>query len=255
MPVLVTRPQPQADDWVARLQAAGLQAAALPLLHITLGGDAGALQAAWQQLPQCRLAMFVSANAVAGFFLQRAAAPWPASTLAGSTGPGTTQALLRAGVPAACIREPAPDSPQLDSEALWQVLQHEPWNGAQVLVVRGDGGRDWLADTLRRHGARVSFVPAYARGLPTWTAGQQALAQAARQHPQQHVWLFSSSEGLRQLAQLAPGADWSAAPALATHPRIAAAAREAGFVQVQPVAPGFSSVLAALRDQPGAHTR
>ena len=34
MRVLVTRPQAQADDWVARLQALGLDAVGLPLLGI-----------------------------------------------------------------------------------------------------------------------------------------------------------------------------------------------------------------------------
>ena len=36
---------------------------------------------------------------------------------------------------------------------------------ARVLVVRGDGGREWLADQLRARGADVRFVQAYVRAV------------------------------------------------------------------------------------------
>ena len=48
-------------------------------------------------------------------------------------------------------------------------------------------------------------------------------------------WHFSSSEAIGHLLDLAPGADWSAASALATHPRIAEHARGAGFGLVERV--------------------
>ena len=45
--MLVTRPQPQADDWVARLQALGAPAQALPLMRIVRreGFDAAVAEA------------------------------------------------------------------------------------------------------------------------------------------------------------------------------------------------------------------
>ena len=193
------------------------------------------------------LAVFVSANAVAHFLAEPGQPAWPPGTLAGSTGPGTTAALRQAGVPAACIREPAAGAERLDSEALWQQLRALDWRGARALIVRGEGGRDWLADTLRAAGAEVEFVTAYRRALPRFDEAQAALLAAAQADPAGHVWHFSSSEAVHHLPRLAPGARWQASAALATHPRIGEAARAIGFGDVQVLAPGLSALLAAWK--------
>ena len=76
-----------------------------------------------------------------------------------------------------------------------------------------------------------------------------ALAQALQQ-PARHVWLFSSSEAVARLQQIAPAADWAAARALASHPRIAASARALGFGRVDAVAPSADAVIAVLSAAP-----
>ena len=72
------------------------------------------------------------------------------------------------------------------------------------------------------------------------------MLQAARDDPARHAWLFSSSEAVQHLRSLAPGADWSGALALASHPRIAAAARAVGFGRVEAVSPTPASVAERL---------
>jgi len=52
------------------------------------------------------------------------------------------------------------------------------------------------------------------------------------------------------LRGLAPGADWSAARAVASHPRIAQAAREAGFGRVDLAPPSAAAVAALLAQGP-----
>ena len=249
MRVLVTRPAAQARDWVERLHAAGIDAAALPLIEIAPADGAAALQAAWRGLEECALVMFVSPNAVAHFFAARPAdAAWPAALLAASPGPATTQALHGAGVPQAQIVEPAADAPQFDSEALWLRLQARDWRGACALFVRGDGGRDWLAERLREAGARIEQVSAYRRGVPSLDAGGQQLLDAAIAAPHAHLWWFSSAQAIDHLGMLAPaGSDWRAARALATHPRIAERARRLGFGAVESCSPAADAVLAAIR--------
>jgi uroporphyrinogen-III synthase len=249
MRVLVTRPQPQADDWVARLRAEQVDAQALPLLEIGEPADAGPVHAAWQSLADEALVVFVSPNAVARFFaLKPAGAAWPIGTHAGATGPGTSAALVAVGVPASAIVEPPADAGQFDSEALWACLAPlRDWRGARVLIVRGEGGRDWLAGTLQAQGADLRFVEAYRRVAPRLDAARQALLADAVAHPVDHLWLFSSSEAVEHLRGLAPGADWRGAKAFASHPRIAATARTLGFGHVVQVGPAFSAVLQALR--------
>lgn len=251
MLLIVTRPRAQAAAWVRELQALGQAAAALPLIDIAPPDDPVPLQRAWQALPGLELAMFVSANAVEHFF---AAAPpgtgWPDGVRAGSTGPGTSAALRRAGVPEAWLVEPAADAPAFDSEALWARLSGRDWSGRRVLVVRGEDGRDWLAETLRARGASVDFVAAYRRLPPACGDAERALLQAALAAPQAHLWHFSSSEAVARLRELAPAADWSRSAALASHPRIEAAARAAGFGQVELVAPAPAAVAARLAAGP-----
>ena len=253
--VLVTRPQPQADDWVAALQALGLRAQALPLLGIAAPADLAPVHAAWRHLGQQAVVMFVSPSAVQQFFAVRPVGlAWPPRLIAAGTGPGTRQALLTAGVPAGAVLTPPDSAATFDSEALWAVLRPRlDWPGRHVLVVRGEGGRDWLADTLRHHGAQVHFVEAYRRTVPVLNAAARRLLQQALAQPADCCWLFSSSEAVGHLTTLAPGADWRRAVALASHPRIAQTAERLGFGRVQQVAPAPAAVAAALRGGLSVH--
>jgi uroporphyrinogen-III synthase len=246
--VLVTRPALQAREWVERLRAAGLPAQALPLIAIEAAADAAALRTAWDGLSSRRLVMFVSPNAALHFFdAKPPGRSWPDGVQAASPGPGTTQALKGLGVPAGSIVEPAADAPQFDSESLWAQLSAASWDGADVLVVRGTVGRDWLADRLRDRGAVVGTVAAYRRGPPRLDATGRSLLDEALARPQGHLWFFSSSEAIDHLQGLVPEADWSSAIALATHPRIAGRARALGVGRVHETRPSFEAVVACIQ--------
>ncbi|HMC15544.1 MAG TPA: uroporphyrinogen-III synthase [Albitalea sp.] len=248
MRVIVTRPAAQAAQWVGWLRGHGIDAVALPLIEIAGPPDATAVQQAWRDLPEQKLVVFVSPNAAEQFFAHAPpGALWPDAVEAASTGPGTTQALQRLAVPAAAIVEPPADAAQFDSEALWQRLAARDWRGAPVLVVRGDGGRDWLAQTLRERGAQVAFVAAYHRAAPRFDAAQRQLLDAALADPRHHLWLFSSSEAIAHLMAARAGVVWSAACALASHPRIAQHARDCGFGVVHEVRPTLEAVVACIQ--------
>lgn len=251
MRVIVTRPAAQAADWVVQLRLRGLDALALPLIGICPAEDLTALTVAWLALAHQRLVVFVSPNAAEQFFAHRpSSVSWPVAVLAGSPGPGTTRALLALGVPARLIVEPAADAPQFDSESLWLQLAGRDWHAASVLIVRGDGGRDWLADTLRRNGAQVGHVAAYRRVAPVFSAAESRLLLEALGAPALHLWLFSSSEAIDHLG-VAAGADgsvdWSLARAIATHPRVASRARQQGFGRVIEARPALDTVVACIQ--------
>lgn len=247
--VLVTRPRREALHWCELLRARGLFAEPLPLIDIAPADPAPVAQA-WARLAACRAAMFVSANAADAFFAARPdGMRWPAETRAWATGPGTARALREAGVPPRVLVAPPFDAPQFDSEALWRLVGHDDGlAGAQVLIVRGldaEGrlaGRPWLATQLEAAGAQVHALAAYARCLPQWDGATRARAVAAKDA----LWLFSSSDAVRHLQLLMPQADWRATRALATHARIADAARAAGFDPVETVRPGLDEVVASI---------
>lgn len=254
--VLVTRPAPDAQHWVDQLQARGIDASALPLIDIA-GVDNAALAQARRDgaTPgHYRALMFVSGNAVQYFFAPGVQlAP---GTRAWSPGPGTARALQAAGVPAPQIDGPPADAAQFDSEALWPQVQAQIQPGDRVLIVRGSQGdsagalaaggqgREWLARQLSQAGAQIEFVAVYQRCAPQLTLAARALARAAAHDGT--LWLFSSSEAIANLQLALPGADWRQARALVTHPRIAAAAQQAGFGYIQECRPSLSDVAASI---------
>lgn len=253
MRVIVTRPQREAQDWVQALRQAGHEALALPLITIAPAPDVVALQQAWRRHEAYLGLMFVSANAVDGFFASRpAGAPWPAQAWA--TGPGTVGALLRAGVPASQITAPPADAAQFDSEALWHLVAGRIHPGVRVLIVRGadaaagssaqGAGRDWFARQVAAAGGTVDFVASYQRQRPSLDTVQKQLAQAAAGDGS--VWLFSSSEAVLNLQASLPQQDWGAARAVATHARIAQSARAAGFAVVHESRPALADVRASI---------
>ncbi len=257
MQVLVTRPAREAQRWVQRLRQRGLDATALPLIDIGPAPDSAPVRAAWDRLAGFGAVMFVSGNAVDGFFAFRPAAgdcwsvqPGSAGPRAWAPGPGTSQALLEAGVPAAAIDQPPATAPQFDSEALWGRVGTQLRAGQRVLVVRGAGaagpgaGRDWLAARLSERGIEVTTVAAYSRTPPAWTPAQFALGKQASDAAS--IWLFSSSEAINCLRSLLPAHDWAQARAIATHPRIAATATDAGFGVVCLSRPALDDVVRSI---------
>jgi uroporphyrinogen-III synthase len=256
MRVIVTRPQREAQQWVHDLLRQGIGAVALPLIEIAPAPDAAALQQARQRLSQFQAVMFVSGNAVVPFFMPNPAAAraeWAhgaIKTRAWAPGPGTRQALLQAGVPDPSIDSPPLDTDQFDSEALWQQVRGQLAGGDRVLIVRGGdasgrgSGRDWLAAQLRLAGVEVETVVAYSRRPPSFTAQQRA--QAGQAAADGSLWLFSSSVAIDHLRSLLPQQAWNEARALATHPRIAQAAREAGFGVVCLSRPTLADVVASI---------
>ncbi len=251
--LLVTRPRSQAQPWVDRLRLAGVDAHLLPLVEIAALEDDSSLQAAWRALGESAFVMFVSANAVSRFFAARpAGAVWPWGLDAGCPGAGTSAALVAAlqacggAAPGQGMTLVAPGAGQEEeSESLWAVLRGRDWVGRRVHIVRGQAGRDWLAERWREAGAHVDLLTAYTRRVPVLDdAERQRLAQAVQQ-PQAHVFSLASAQAVAHLQELTPGADWSRAVALVSHPRIAAAARHAGFLSVQGVDPGWQGLLKA----------
>jgi uroporphyrinogen-III synthase len=265
MRVIVTRPATDGQVWAKALAAAGHEAVLLPLIEIAPAANPAEVEQYWGQLLQFQALMFVSANAVAGFFankpahLNAAAALAQGKLRAWATGPGTVRALLAHGVPEPQIDAPEPTAAQFDSEALWTKVRAQIKGNERVLIVRGtasqgpgqlasNAGRDWLASQLTLAGATVAFCSAYQRARPHLSAAQ--LAQVQRwvnaSGVQKPIWLFSSSEAISNLADAMPSQSWQFARAICTHPRIAQQARTHGFGVVWASRPTLEDVVASI---------
>jgi len=263
MQLIVTRPEPQASAWAEALRAQGLDAQALPLIAIDGPADPTPVIRTWHTLADKRLLMFVSPAAVDWFFkLRPTAANWPHHTLAAAPGPGTARTLIALGAPAGLQAEqvlsPHDQAEQFDSEALWPVLAPLDWQAQTVAIISGGDqqeakGRAWLSQQWQGRGARTESVLTYQRTPGHWTPAQQSLARQALGDPDQHLWLFSSSQAidhllehhLPELGQVAPSV-WSRMRVLSTHPKIAERARALGVTRITQTRPTLDAVAQAV---------
>lgn len=242
--VVVTRPRHQSAGLVAGLAAAGAEVLLHPLLEIEPASDPAPAADAVARLSQYHFAAFVSPNAVAYALpvIERAGG-WPARLQALAVGPGTVRALADHGVTGAI----APTE-RFDSEALLALpaLAEAQVRNRQVVIFRGDGGRELLADTLRARGATVDCVACYRRRPPQ--EGAAPLLARWRQGRLDAVTI-SSSEGLRNLVTGLDAVGLAylrATPLFVPHQRIAESAQACGLSRVLVTPAGDEGLLAGL---------
>lgn len=252
-PVILTRPIAQAEPLATRIRALGRDVEVLPLLEISPLPGQAALQAALAGLAAYQLAAFVSPNAIEAAFAHIPA--WPPGLRAAVVGEGSRQALLAKGVPAALIASPA-DAARSDTEHLLQTLDLDALRGARILLVRGESGRELMAESLRAAGADVTVLPAYRRTVPALTPALAARLRALAGAPGAE-WIVTSSEALRGLRGLLGQlnspiivASMQRQRLIVPHARIAETARELGFQNVTLTGSGDERMLAALQSHP-----
>jgi uroporphyrinogen-III synthase len=242
--IVVTRPREQAAPLAKAIAAEGGTPLIFPLLEILAVADPQVLEAGVARLPGAALAIFISPNAVDHALpVILAHGPWPAGTVPAAVGPGTVKALAVHGV-AGCI---APEE-RFDSEALLALpaLAGERVSGKRIVIFRGDGGRELLADMLRARGALVEYVTCYRRAGPA--GGVQPLLERWRAG-RLDALTVSSSEGLRHLVGLLDdeGRSFLArTPVFVPHARIAENARVAGLHKIILTDAADAGILAGL---------
>jgi uroporphyrinogen-III synthase len=262
--VVITRPLAQARPLAARVAALGREVELLPLLDIAPLADTAPLQAALARLaapvPGYALVAFVSPNAIDAAFAH--IRQWPAGVTLAVLGEGSRGALAAHGVTPNTVDIVSPaDSAHSDSEHLLQTLDLAALKGRPVLIIRGESGRELMADGLRAAGAVVDVVPAYRRSVPPLTP---ALAHTLRRLlVQQNDWIITSSEALRGLRELLVQLDIQYPDAaqqnsvvlmqqqhlIVPHARIAETANNLGFSRLTLTGSGDERLLAALQSR------
>lgn len=160
--LLVTRPQHQS----AHLSQLITQAGGIPLVLPVLAIEAVAVSIDSDELFEYQWIIFTSTNAVEiGLPLLL---PLPPTLAIASIGKKTAASLQSFLAPRAIVTAPSPyNSESLLSLPVFQsVAQHN------IMIVKGEGGRDLLAETLLQRGARVKTLAVYRREQPiqdvTW---------------------------------------------------------------------------------------
>jgi uroporphyrinogen-III synthase len=262
--VVITRPLAQARPLASRVAALGRDVELLPLLDIAPLADPAPLQAVLAKLADYALVAFVSPNAIDAAFVY--IKQWPAGVTLAVLGEGSRSALAAHGITPDTVDIVSPaDSAHSDSEHLLQTLDLAALKGRPVLIIRGESGRELMADGLRAAGAVVDVAPAYRRSVPPLTP---ALAATLRRLlVQQNDWIITSSEALRGLCDLLAKLDIQYPVAhpdamqqnsvvlmqqqhlIIPHARIAETANNLGFSRLTLTGSGDERLLAALQSR------
>lgn len=160
--IVVTRPVHAAEALAAALEREGARAFLFPALAIEDVAPSAATRAALALLPRCTLAIFVSANAVEkGLAAARGAGAWPRELRVAAIGQATAEALRNSGF-AQVISPPE----RHDSEALLELPELRDVRGENIILFRGEGGRERLREALEERGATVVYAECYRRVRP-----------------------------------------------------------------------------------------
>lgn len=241
--ILVTRPAAQAGRLAGLIAAQGGEPVLFPLLEIGPADDPLPLQQAIARLDRYALAVFISPNAVDySVPLVLAGRPWPAEVQAAAIGQSTAERLRSCGIQNVIV-----PGGRFDSEALLELpaLQAASVAGKQVLILRGNSGRELLADTLLERGAQVDCVSCYQRSVPDDPGPIVSLLRNNRLD----ALTISSSEGLRSLWALLDTDSCErlrGLPLFVAHPRIAEMAAELGLQRIVLTAPADAGILEGL---------
>jgi uroporphyrinogen-III synthase len=159
--VLITRPQHQSNHLCELVEQQGWNAIRFPTLEITaLSNDKITQQL--KIIDQYHWVIFVSANAVD--FARRAKhgnIECFANSSIIAVGKATEKALLNANLQVALMPKD-----RFNSEGILATPEMLHVQGKSCLIVRGEGGRETLANELQKRGATVHYLEVYTRQQP-----------------------------------------------------------------------------------------
>ncbi len=178
--VVVTRPAGRGESLCERIKAAGGEALSFPVIDIHALDNV--------QPPDGRADCIVFTSVAAVEHGARLVSSAGMETAA--IGRATANALRDAGIAPAHVPE------REESEGLLALPAFGNVAGKTIWIVKGRGGRDLLADTLRERGARVFPVEVYERGRPM--TGVEPLLERWRAQAIDAV-VVSSRAGLENL--------------------------------------------------------
>lgn len=251
--ILVTRPREQAQGLTESLRAAGARPILFPAIEIATPSDPDRLHTVIDGLAQFDWAIFISPTAVAQALpiIKQRFPDWPSALRVAAVGPGSARALTQAGIGDVLVSQDG-----ADSEALLDLPEFQQVSGRRIVIVRGEGGRELLAETLRTRGAQVEYAECYRRQQPTT---DPAPILALWRQGKIDAVIATSGDGVRNLfAMLGEVGKGCLAntPLFVPHRRIAETAQALGLRQAIVYAAGDEGLLKTMSDwfaheQPG----
>ena len=240
--VVITRPAGTAATLARQVRRLGGVPLLLPGLTLRGVADEAAARRDLQSALQDDVLVFTSPAAVR-FAVTLAPLRTTATVLA--IGHGTARALRRHG-----IRMPLTPLQQ-DSEGLLEHPALHDLRGRRVGLIGAAGGRGLLREQILARGAQLRELHVYRRMAPRL---DRRHVDALLQLPSSAQLLLSSAEALHNLHRLLPPAAWtrlSAATAVVSSERLAAAARDSSLSRIVLAASALPADLLDAAMRPG----
>jgi uroporphyrinogen-III synthase len=247
--IAITRPIDQAKKLTERIENAGGTAISFPMIAIASLSDYATFNQTITTLDQYDWAIFISSNAVQNG-LPRVKDLWPGlptSLSFAAIGPVTANELNAFGV-----KKVLTPQERFDSESLLALPEMQAMQGKKVMIFRGVGGREILAETLKSRGAEVVFAECYQRVNPQKSCQK---LQVLWQKQQCHAIVVTSSEAMQHLLAMA-FADQDAmanqdiwirhVQICVNHARIAEQAQSFGLKMSVAASPGDEAMFACI---------
>ena len=247
--IAITRPVDQAKKLSALITASGGTPVLYPLIEITALSDYNQFEAVIQKIKQYDWAIFISSNAVQNGMPRLVNVGIPEHLQFAAIGPVTASELQSFGVnqvltPSSHIQDGDESKVRFDSESLLALPEMHSMHSKKVMIFRGIGGRDVLAETLKSRGATVTFAECYQRINPQTNC--DLLANLYSENKLQGI-VITSSEALRHLLDLAGNAEWLKNITLfVNHARIAELPLQMGLKVRIADAPGDEAMLKTI---------
>ena len=210
MGIAITRPVDQAKKLSAFISAAGGTPISYPLIEITPLNDYRHFESVISQIDQYDWAIFISSNAVQNGMPRLNKQGIPPQLQFAAIGPVTATELQSFGIhnvltPASHLQTSDEKKVRFDSESLLALPEMQAVQGKKVMLFRGIGGRDVLAETLKSRGATITFAECYQRINPQTHCKILARLWA---ESKLHGMVITSSEAMRNLLDIAGDAVW-----------------------------------------------
>ena len=241
--VIVTRPLAQAQNILELLEVQQATVVHFPVISISVSPNIKSAKQLFGNLANYQIIIFISANAVhyAMGAAQELGISFKERNLA-AVGPATKTALENYGYQVAIVPQAGFTSEALlNDPALQNIAQQN------ILIVRGEGGREHLRETLESRNYKVDYAEVYRRQLPS-ERNHINLSQLPRHDT---AILLYSVESIQNLWSLCTHDEQQCLTNMAHvvgSKRVAEAAARVGFAKNSIIAenPSDGAMLAAL---------
>lgn len=222
--VLITRPAHQAYALATNMQSYGGVPICFPTLNI-VQTNIKSLILTVKKLPEYDFILFISPNAVfkTALYIHKIWTNWPHNCKTIAIGPGTALALKQYNLPANYQPDKEFNGIGLLALPILQNLKQK-----KILIMKGKGGRIYLAKELKYRGAQVNSLNVYKRQLPSSNKSN------IPDQKEINIIICTSNIGLKNLVSLLYPS-WEdilfQKQLLVISPRIADTAKKLGFVK------------------------